>query len=144
LELISGDFVDKLNKELDVFRVTFNRRVTYFAAYQNVSDSVSTSGPRSSEKTDHQVTPPTYKVLAEEIKEASEEIVAHETRLGQCQVKSRYLHYLGTKQESDDDLKDDCIICFGSSDDEDGVLLQCGHFFCTVGFIVHWSRHHGS
>jgi hypothetical protein len=35
-----GDFVKDLNKELDVFRVTFNRRVTYFAAYQNVSDSV--------------------------------------------------------------------------------------------------------
>jgi E3 ubiquitin-protein ligase SHPRH len=36
-----GEKVDDLNKELDLFRATFNRRVQYFAAYQIVSDSVS-------------------------------------------------------------------------------------------------------
>lgn len=40
-----GEKVDDLNKELDYFRTTFNRRVQYFAAYQIVSDSVS-SAPR--------------------------------------------------------------------------------------------------
>jgi len=40
-----GEKVDDLNKELDYFRTTFNRRVQYFAAYQIVSDSVS-SVPR--------------------------------------------------------------------------------------------------
>lgn len=114
-----------------MFRVTFNRRVTYFAAYQNVSDSVRCPAFHDG-CADNQVAAPVYKALNAEIKEASDEIIAHETRLAQCQVKSRYLNYLGTKQESDDDLKDDCIICFGSSDDTNGVLLQCGHFFCTV------------
>jgi E3 ubiquitin-protein ligase SHPRH len=37
----TGEKVDDLNKELDYFRTTFNRRVQYFAAYQIVSDSVS-------------------------------------------------------------------------------------------------------
>ena len=36
-----GDHIDNLNKELDVFRATFNRRVIYFAALQDLSDSVS-------------------------------------------------------------------------------------------------------
>jgi E3 ubiquitin-protein ligase SHPRH len=81
---------------------------------------------------DCQVTAPTYKDLEAEIKEAGDEIITLETRLAQCQVKSRYLNYLGTKQESDDELKDDCIICFGSSDDTRGTLLDCGHFFCLV------------
>jgi len=36
----AGEKIDDLNKELDYFRTTFNRRVQYFAAYQIVSDSV--------------------------------------------------------------------------------------------------------
>jgi E3 ubiquitin-protein ligase SHPRH len=40
-----GEKVDDLNKELDYFRTTFNRRVQYFAAYQIVSDSVSLARP---------------------------------------------------------------------------------------------------
>jgi hypothetical protein len=43
-----GEKVDDLNKELDYFRTTFNRRVQYFAAYQIVSDSVSLHRPRTS------------------------------------------------------------------------------------------------
>lgn len=31
----------ELNKELDLFRKTFNKRVKYFAALQEISDSVS-------------------------------------------------------------------------------------------------------
>ena len=42
-----GEKVDDLNKELDYFRTTFNRRVQYFAAYQIVSDSVSLGRPKS-------------------------------------------------------------------------------------------------
>jgi len=43
----SGEKVDDLNKELDYFRTTFNRRVQYFAAYQIVSDSVSVAQRRT-------------------------------------------------------------------------------------------------
>ena len=35
-----ADYVDNLNKELDMFRKIFNRRVIYFAALQEISDSV--------------------------------------------------------------------------------------------------------
>jgi hypothetical protein len=36
----TADYVDSLNKELDMFRDLFNRRVKYFAALQEISDSV--------------------------------------------------------------------------------------------------------
>lgn len=49
-------------------------------------------------------------------------------------VKGRYLHYLGTKQHEEEDIREDCIICFGSSDDNQAVLLQCGHYFCLVRY----------
>lgn len=35
-----AEYVDDLNKELDMFRKIFNRRVVYFAALQEISDSV--------------------------------------------------------------------------------------------------------
>lgn len=37
---LPAEYVKALNKELEVFRATFNRRVVYFAALQEVSDSV--------------------------------------------------------------------------------------------------------
>jgi len=50
-------------------------------------------------------------------------------------VKGRFLAYLGTKQdEGMEDVRDECIICMGSSDDTKGVLLECGHFFCVSCF----------
>ena len=39
-----AEHIDNLNKELDVFKKIFNRRVVYFAALQEISDSV---GPLS-------------------------------------------------------------------------------------------------
>jgi hypothetical protein len=35
------EHLTELNKELDLFRKTFNKRVKYFAALQEISDSVS-------------------------------------------------------------------------------------------------------
>jgi E3 ubiquitin-protein ligase SHPRH len=35
-----AEHVEKLNKELETFRTTFNKRVKYFAALQEISDSV--------------------------------------------------------------------------------------------------------
>lgn len=39
--LIAEMLCDKLEKELELFREVFNRRVRYFAALQEISDSVS-------------------------------------------------------------------------------------------------------
>ena len=47
-------------------------------------------------------------------------------------VKGRFLQYLGTREQGVEELKEDCIICMGSSDDNQAVLLECGHFFCNV------------
>lgn len=47
-------------------------------------------------------------------------------------MKSRFLQYLGSKDQTDAQARDDCIICMGSSDDKHGVILGCGHFFCQV------------
>ncbi|WVR04446.1 hypothetical protein IAU60_001449 [Kwoniella sp. DSM 27419] len=109
------ELVDKLNKELDVFRVTFNQRVKYFAALQEISDSVAA---------------PEFKDLADDIAAVSRRIDEHEVKLARMTVKGRYLQYLGNKQNEDEDIREDCIICFGSSDDNQAVLLECGHYFC--------------
>ena len=47
-------------------------------------------------------------------------------------VKGRFLDYLGSKENIDEEIREDCIICMGSSEDEKAVLLECGHFFCLV------------
>ncbi|KAK8846763.1 hypothetical protein IAR55_005851 [Kwoniella newhampshirensis] len=112
---LNAEYVEKLNKELDLFRATFNRRVRYFAALQEISDSV---------------TAPDFKDLAAEIQAASQEIDEIEAKLSKMVIKGRYLKYLGEKQDMELDIREDCIICFGSSDDDQAVLLQCGHYFC--------------
>jgi E3 ubiquitin-protein ligase SHPRH len=56
-----------------------------------------------------------------------------EAKLTHMTIKGRYLQYLGTKEQGDDELREDCIICMGSSDDTQAVILECGHFFCNVG-----------
>jgi hypothetical protein len=56
-----------------------------------------------------------------------------EIKLARMVVKGRFLQYLGSKEhQTEDDLRDECIICMGSSDDQQAVLLACGHFFCIV------------
>ncbi|WVF70051.1 hypothetical protein IAT40_004838 [Kwoniella sp. CBS 6097] len=114
-----SEYIESLNKELDMFRATFNRRVIYFAALQEISDSVSV---------------PVYKDLEKELESCSDEITTLEVKLARMVVKGRYLQYLGNKQEGDEDIREDCIICFGSSDDNKAVLLQCGHYFCKSCF----------
>ncbi|WVQ69001.1 uncharacterized protein L199_007213 [Kwoniella botswanensis] len=110
------EYVDKLNEELDLFQATFNRRVKYFAALQEISDSV---------------TAPEYKDLAMSINKHSAEIERLEVKLARMVVKGRYLQYLGNKDRDHEDIREDCIICFGSSDDTQAVLLECGHYFCS-------------
>lgn len=112
-----SDYVEKLNKELGVFRATFNRRVVYFAALQEISDSVSA---------------PEFKDIKKEIAECSTEIDELELKLTRMVVKGRFLQFLGTREDGQEELKEDCIICMGSSDDTQAVLLECGHFFCIV------------
>ncbi|ORY26908.1 SNF2 family N-terminal domain-domain-containing protein [Naematelia encephala] len=114
-----SEYVDSLNKELDLFRKTFNRRVTYFAALQEISDSVAA---------------PEYKDLAVEIREAQNRINEQELKLARLTTRGRFLQYLGTRDKTEDEIRDDCIICMGSSDDTHAVLLGCGHFFCVSCF----------
>ncbi|WWC59243.1 uncharacterized protein I303_101793 [Kwoniella dejecticola CBS 10117] len=111
------DYVDGLNKELDLFQNTFNKRVKYFAALQEISDSV--AAPELKRKT-----------LEADLADCSKDIDALEIKLARMVVKGRYLQYLGNKDEDQEDIKEDCIICFGSSDDTQAVLLACGHYFC--------------
>jgi hypothetical protein len=84
------------------------------------------------------VTAPTYKNLQAEINEADSDILLYETQIARCQVKSRYLKHLGDKEQqgTEEEMRDDCIICLGSSDDAHGILLPCGHFFCVVSSLT--------
>lgn len=112
---------EKLNKELDLFRQTFNRRVIYFAALQEISDSVSA---------------PVVQNLEEDIQTSSHTIDQLEAKLARMAVKGRFLDYLGSKENIDEEIREDCIICMGSSADEKAVLLECGHFFCLSCYLA--------
>ncbi|WWC87137.1 uncharacterized protein L201_002023 [Kwoniella dendrophila CBS 6074] len=116
---VQAEYVDKLDKELDLFQATFNRRVKYFAALQEISDSV---------------TAPEFKDLNKAIDASSKEIDELEVKLARMVVKGRYLQYLGSKDQDHESIREDCIICFGSSDDNEAVLLECGHYFCLSCF----------
>lgn len=63
------------------------------------------------------------------------EIVTKEIRLARMTTRGRYLDFLDAKQRDGvdaDTIREDCLICMGSSEDAYGVLLDCGHFFCAV------------
>lgn len=108
--------VDKLNKELDLLRATYNKRVLFYSHLQEISDSV---------------TAPDFTELIPEINKADESINKLEGEIAKSTVKGRYLSYLeGGKR----DVHEECSICFGTSDDEFAVLLDCGHAFCVSCF----------
>lgn len=86
--------------------------------------------------TPKQVTAPEFKDLGKDIHVVAKEVNELEVKLAKMAVKGRYLHYLGTKQHEEEDIREDCIICFGSSDDNQAVLLQCGHYFCLVSYTT--------
>ena len=75
---------------------------------------------------------PEFKDLKVDITDCSSLIDELELKLTRMTIKGRFLQYLGTRQEGQEELKEDCIICMGSSDDTQAVLLECGHFFCVV------------
>lgn len=130
--------VDGLNKELDMFRKMFNRRVVYFAALQEISDTVGClrAAQQPSPCADlYQVTQHPFKHLDEEINKASIEIIDLEATLARSVVRSRYLKYLASREDTEN-TRDDCLICMGGSDDDWGILLDCGHFFCAVSFLL--------
>ncbi|EIW68737.1 hypothetical protein TREMEDRAFT_71902 [Tremella mesenterica DSM 1558] len=111
--------LEKLNKEIDLFRQTFNKRVIYFAALQEISDSVSA---------------PEFTDPEKDLESINKEITTAEAALARLAVKGRYLEALGMEERNADELKEDCIVCMGSSDDDRAVLLACGHFFCNSCF----------
>lgn len=113
------ELVDKLNKELDMLRDTHNGRVKYFAALQEISDSVAV---------------PQFKDVRKEIEVKDRQIMDAETTLARWSVRRRYLGFLDAENQSADDLKENCAICFGTSDDTHAVLLHCGHMFCVSCF----------
>jgi hypothetical protein len=78
---------------------------------------------------------PAFKDLKKDIEACTERIMFSEAKLTRMTVKGRFLQYLGTKEQGDDELREDCIICMGSSDDTHAVLLECGHFFCNVSGV---------
>lgn len=114
-----SEIVDKLNKELDMLRDTHNSRVKYFAALQEISDSVAV---------------PTFKDVRKEIEVKDRQIIDAETTLARWSVRRRYLGFLDVENKNAEDIKENCATCFGTSDDTHAVLLHCGHMFCVSCF----------
>ena len=143
---LPGELQEKLTKELEVFRATFNKRVVYFAALQEISDLVRFLWRPRHFRPDQQVSSvelidPHYNeagresyndVLKKNIENCNKRITEHELKIARMTVKGRFLQYLGSRETNLEDLKEDCIICMGASDDKQGVLLDCGHFYCVV------------
>jgi E3 ubiquitin-protein ligase SHPRH len=113
-----SDYLEKLNKELDLFRATYNKRVTYYACLQEISDSVA---------------PPDFQNLQHDIRKADEIINLLEGTIATNIVKGRYLSFLDNEKKTHD-VHEDCPICFGTSEDEFAILLDCGHAFCVSCF----------
>ncbi|KAL1409743.1 hypothetical protein Q8F55_003740 [Vanrija albida] len=114
-----SELVEKLNKELDLFRVAFNKRVVYFAALQEISDSVAT---------------PMFKDVGRDIAIVDKDVIDGDVLLARMAVRGRYLNFLGSKDNANQDVHSECSICFGTSDDTHAILLNCGHAFCVSCF----------
>lgn len=111
------ELVTKLNKELETIRATFNRRAVYFAALQDISDSVASE--------DSTIFRQAYRNIDRMINGCNE-------RLGALKVRGRYLKYLGGgDDQAPRNMHEECVICFGTSDDKYAMLLGCGHAFCV-------------
>lgn len=111
------EMVTKLNKELETIRSTFNRRAVYFAALQDISDSVASE--------DSTVFRQAYRNADRMVNDCNE-------RLQALRVRGRYLQYLGGSGDNAmRDMHEECVICFGTSDDKYAMLLGCGHAFCV-------------
>jgi E3 ubiquitin-protein ligase SHPRH len=122
--------MDALNKELSIFRSAYNKRGYYFAALQEISDTV--RDPEFKDSHD----------LQRQVDGTATEIDTVMQRLQEARVRSRFLTALGNKDGDNqgaieavaqkENPKDDCVICYGCSDDLEGLLLGCGHFFCKA------------
>jgi len=110
------EYLEKLVKELDRLRATFNKRVTYFAALQEISDTVAV---------------PEFTHLERDIQKATTEIGNLEHKIAANIRKGRFLSFLDTDGEKRD-LHEDCAVCFGTSDDQFAIMLDCGHAFCET------------
>ncbi|CAK9783442.1 hypothetical protein CC85DRAFT_282178 [Cutaneotrichosporon oleaginosum] len=115
------EVVNKLNKELETIRATFNRRASYFAALQEISDSVASE--------DSTIFRQAYRNVDRMIFESNE-------RLMTLRVRSRFLQSLsgddsGGGANPARDMHEECVVCFGTSDDKHAILLACGHAFCV-------------
>ena len=82
-----------------------------------------------------------YADLVRQIQAAGLEVQQIAQRLIDARSRGRFLMQLGNKMDEQadggegEDPKDDCVICYGSSDDKEGLLLGCAHFFCKVSLI---------
>lgn len=114
---VQTELVTKLNKELETIRSTFNRRAVYFAALQEISDSVSSE--------DSTIFRQAYRNIDRMVDGCNE-------KLQSLKVRGRYLQYLGGGGGGESrDMHEECVICFGTSDDKFAMLLGCGHAFCV-------------
>lgn len=71
--------------------------------------------------------------ITAKIERCNQEIQNKELHLAQLSIRGRYLETLSANTDkNEEELREDCIICMGSSEDAHGMLLDCGHFFCAV------------
>lgn len=101
------------------FRATFNGRIAYFRQLQELSDSVA------------EIEIPMDVDLLVMLEDYTEQINRGQEMVKTTGARQRYLQYIAKKTASDDAEEEDkeCGIC--NCEFETGLLLACGHIFCS-------------
>ncbi|KAF2480624.1 SNF2 family DNA-dependent ATPase domain-containing protein [Neohortaea acidophila] len=115
--------LEALEKEIDLFRSTQNRRLEFYRQLQELSDAVK---PYKEELDEH--------LDAEAMQAATHKEMDQKKNLSKSKSHRRYLLSLRDKTEPEI-----CIICVTKF--ENGVLTTCGHQFCKECIQQWWSSH---
>lgn len=113
-----------LEKELELFRDTYNARIEYYRQLQQVSDTVAPL-----ELVDDAST---------ELEKREREESALAKRISADKARHRYLLHLSTQGKTQ--VEHICIIC--GDQVIVGVLTVCGHHFCRDCFAFWWRERH--
>ncbi|KAI9800596.1 MAG: hypothetical protein M1833_003254 [Piccolia ochrophora] len=118
--------VQRLERELDLFRTTSNARLQYYRQLQQISDTVAPYD--EPERFDRDL-------CLERLRKAEAEA---RKKVASLKSKARYLLHL--RQESNNkDAQRMCIICQQSF--EVGALTVCGHQYCKECMRLWWGQH---
>ncbi|TKA56565.1 hypothetical protein B0A49_11991, partial [Cryomyces minteri] len=116
-----------LEKELDLFRLTMNLRLAFYARLQQISDTVAPHKEELDEELDRKA--------LDDAERKETELTA---KLGKLKTDHRFLCHLRLESTTEE-IQKMCVIC--QSTFVNGVLTVCGHQYCKECIGHWWSSH---